>query len=750
MLRQWIGCLLLGFLSISVWAANGSFSVEQANKDFDAINIRLSTQNLNAQSLTQAVDQLQNLQEQASGCETSAAKSLAEINLGQSKNTAAQTADAVYLLNKKEAIIRRAANCRLFVIRAKEAIIAYNDTIAQMKTSRILTRGVPVWRYFDGKEHLWQALRSSFQLKALYASSGMERFTGVLAGLLLIFLLLGGVSGYYLRRKSRLWLALHPASKSPVALISYVSSRFAMPLLLLVILSSYLTIMFWNGSALPSLVLLSYALTGYCVYRMLIRSLFYPSSLVDGVLLQPGEVAVSLFKRLDMLGWLALCGFIIYYVITKDHLSQALVHVARTVLLTLFALNVIWITTLVNRVPSIAKLHQGVNYLISTLLIALLAAILLAEWLGYHALSQHLLMSLSLTLVGLLVAWCAIYLISYVLGLFESTEHGWQQWLRWHLGLKPHDNLPELLIVKAMLSVMVLCALVIYVLSFWGLSPNHVDNLSHSLLSGFKLVDIHIEPLHIAIGFLTFSIVTLFGRWLCAFIAHHHQFDGEKDTQVAVAAITGYVMFGVAFLLALLIAGVNFTGLAIIAGALSVGIGLGLQDIVNNFVSGIVLLLEKPIRPGDRIIIGQTEGFVKKVRIRSTQISTLTKTDVIVPNADLIKNQVTNYMFRDRFWRVTIKAGVAYGSDTALVKKLLLEVAAAHEDVVQETPNEPGVFFTLFGDSSLSFELWCVIRDVNKKFQVLSDLHFMVDESFRQHGVTIAFPQRDVHVKSKV
>src|SRR3990167_8592273 len=266
------------------------------------------------------------------------------------------------------------------------------------------------------------------------------------------------------------------------------------------------------------------------------------------------------------------------------------------------------------------------------------------------------------------------------------------------------------------------------------------------LMDGFKFVGIQIIPSRIILALIVFSVIFLVGLLIATSIARKHAFQGEEDTQIAISTITVYISFAIALLFSLLVTGVDFTGLAIIAGALSVGVGLGLQTIVNNFVSGLILLIEKPIKPGDRIVIGKTEGFVRKIRIRSTQIATLAKEDVIVPNADLVTQQVTNYMFRDRNARVTCTVGVAYGSDVKLVKKLLLDVAQKHDDVVHDTPNEPLVLFRQFGESSLQFELWSVIHDVNKKYVVVSDLNFAIDAAFRQHNITIAFPQRDVHI----
>ena len=175
-----------------------------------------------------------------------------------------------------------------------------------------------------------------------------------------------------------------------------------------------------------------------------------------------------------------------------------------------------------------------------------------------------------------------------------------------------------------------------------------------------------------------------------------------------------------------------------------------MQNIVNNFVSGLILLFERPIRSGDYIDVNGTEGFVRKVRIRATEIETLNRQHVIVPNSDLLSNHVTNWMLRDRFGRITVGVGVAYGSDTALVKKLILGVANAHELVMGEDQTQvphPLVWFADFSDSSLNFELKCFVRDVARRYAIASDLRFAIDQAFREHQVTIPFPQRDLWIR---
>jgi len=213
-----------------------------------------------------------------------------------------------------------------------------------------------------------------------------------------------------------------------------------------------------------------------------------------------------------------------------------------------------------------------------------------------------------------------------------------------------------------------------------------------------------------------------------------------------MAAILGYIGFAFAFIMALIIAGVNFTGLAIIAGALSVGIGFGLQTIVNNFVSGLVLLLERPIRIGDRIVVGTVEGYVRRINIRSTVIRTLERTDLVIPNADLVSGQVTNLVYRDTQERTSIFVGLAYGSDVDLAKQVLIDLACEHPEVINDDHIKPTVLFTEFADSCLTFELRVVIADVHNRPGIRSDLHFAIDKAFRKHNISMAFPQQDLHI----
>jgi potassium efflux system protein len=220
----------------------------------------------------------------------------------------------------------------------------------------------------------------------------------------------------------------------------------------------------------------------------------------------------------------------------------------------------------------------------------------------------------------------------------------------------------------------------------------------------------------------------------------------ETGVRVSIARLVHYVFIFIGFLLALLALGFEFTKLTIILSALGIGIGFGLQSIVNNLVSGLILLFERPVRVGDFIELGEKWAEIKKIGLRATTVQTFDQADVIIPNADLVANQVVNWTLSNRRVRLIVPVGVAYGSDVSLVMETLM--ASAKENSKIAVSPAPQVLFLNFGESALEFELRVWVLDADNRLVVSSELHQEIDRRFREAKIEISFPQQDLHLRS--
>ena len=220
----------------------------------------------------------------------------------------------------------------------------------------------------------------------------------------------------------------------------------------------------------------------------------------------------------------------------------------------------------------------------------------------------------------------------------------------------------------------------------------------------------------------------------------------DVGAQLAVGSITRYALLLVGLLIILQTVGINLTTLNVIAGAVGIGVGFGLQNIASNFISGLIILFERPIKVGDRIVVGDVEGDVTEIGARSTTVVTNNQIAIIVPNSMFVSEPVVNWKYNDPRVRFEIPVGVAYGSDVRLVERLLLEVAKENADVLKDPP--PDVCFSEFGDNSLNFVLrvWNQSH-VHRKLVLYSALNFAIYDKFKGHGVEIPFPQRVLHIR---
>jgi len=286
------------------------------------------------------------------------------------------------------------------------------------------------------------------------------------------------------------------------------------------------------------------------------------------------------------------------------------------------------------------------------------------------------------------------------------------------------------------------------ILAIWGVYSDLSTAVKGLLALGFT-----IGSQRVSVGLVMVSAGILYASFLASWIVQRLLTDGglakhrlEKGVRVSIASLARYALIFIGFLMAIFVLGFDFTNLTIMLSALGVGIGFGLQSVATNFISGLVLLFERPVRVDDFIELEGKWAKIKDIGLRATIVQTFDQADVIIPNADLVGNRVINWTLSNRSVRLIIPVGVAYGSDISLAMETLI-MCASKNSRVAKIP-EPQVLFLNFGEGSLDLELRVWVLDAAERLTVKSELHQEIDRQFREAEIEISFPQRDLHLRS--
>ena len=285
----------------------------------------------------------------------------------------------------------------------------------------------------------------------------------------------------------------------------------------------------------------------------------------------------------------------------------------------------------------------------------------------------------------------------------------------------------------------------LWLVQIWGVPSEDLLRWTQAALTGFEIGSITISVADIAFALLVFVVAMALTRLLQRGLLNHAlpQLTDNEGLHHSLSAAAGYLGLMIAIMLFVAALGINLESVALVAGALSVGIGFGLQNVVSNFVSGLILIVERPIKVGDWVLVGGNEGFVQNINFRATELQTFERASVIIPNAELISTPVVNMTYDNRLARVEVPLRVDYASDPERVREILLDCARAHEQVYKLP--EPFVLLRDFGESALLFELRCFIGEATYKPMVGSDLRFAILRALRAAGIGIPYPQRVVH-----
>ncbi|TDU30903.1 mechanosensitive ion channel-like protein [Panacagrimonas perspica] len=350
---------------------------------------------------------------------------------------------------------------------------------------------------------------------------------------------------------------------------------------------------------------------------------------------------------------------------------------------------------------------------------------------------------------GVFLSW----LVQWLAKSLNEGKHAWSRAVRQRMGVLPERRIGELRWV-ALTVLLALWPLLGYVLlRLWNL-----EELGHNFID--KLLDTGVKvgktttivPGKVLFGLMSFLLLVTFTRWFKRKLERDWlpMTQMEPSVRMSVATLYGYVTFVIAVLVGLSFAGLDLSKIALVAGALSVGIGFGLQNIVNNFVSGLILLFERPVRVGDFIKVGSTEGYVRQIRIRSTELENDDRISVIVPNSSLLQAEVQNWNYRNSLGRAVIGINVAHGSDADVVRTMMLEVANAHPQVFKTGERGdiggPSVVLKDITESSLRFEMGASVRNIHARGTVASDIRFELLRRIAAADPAVRFPQTSVWI----
>ena len=639
-------------------------------------------------------------------------------------------------------------NCSLTVVRSSRIIDLSNQLLNELTTELLSEKNEDI---FDAIATLPAQLK---QLPDLFFNDTViQRITNETLFLLILFLILGFSFGYFFGDQIKRIQYSDPFKSIDRSIILKLRALFKpfgrvqSPILFGSLgISAAIALSLSISPSDSWIIRLGLSPFLASILYLLINWITGPFSPADTDEKSVSDAARNLKQRLN---FLSLILIITYIVFGPEWLGSELASDQSLMRITLVSLMIFALIPVLNKSTSLF-MEDGQYGVIRFMGYSALALSFISELSGFHNLSSFVLNGFILTLFSTYFLWSLLALTENTVKWINGSTNLVGIRIRSAMDLTRDAGKSKLAIYQLFFDASFWIIYLSILIRVWDPTGTLVETLSSYATDGIPMGDIRVIPTNILAGIIAFTILAGLTGWVKRWIDKRwlRQITPDRGARDALVTVVGYTGFSISALVGLSISGVNITGIAVVAGALSVGIGFGLQAIANNFVSGIILLFERPIKAGDFVSVGDVEGFVRKISIRATEIETLDNQDMLIPNSELISGRVTNWVLHNPYGRLIVKIGVAYGSDIEKVAAILEDSANQHEQVISDgRASPPKALFMGFGDSSLDFELRVRITDIKRRYDVLSDLNFSINQRFASEKIVIPFPQRDLHIR---
>ena len=575
-------------------------------------------------------------------------------------------------------------NCSLTVVRSSRIIDLSNQLLNELTTELLSEKNEDI---FDAIATLPAQLK---QLPDLFFNDTViQRITNETLFLLILFLILGFSFGYFFGDQIKRIQYSDPFKSIDRSIILKLRALFKpfgrvqSPILFGSLgISAAIALSLSISPSDSWIIRLGLSPFLASILYLLINWITGPFSPADTDEKSVSDAARNLKQRLN---FLSLILIITYIVFGPEWLGSELASDQSLMRITLVSLMIFALIPVLNKSTSLF-MEDGQYGVIRFMGYSALALSFISELSGFHNLSSFVLNGFILTLFSTYFLWSLLALTENTVKWINGSTNLVGIRIRSAMDLTRDAGKSKLAIYQLFFDASFWIIYLSILIRVWDPTGTLVETLSSYATDGIPMGDIRVIPTNILAGIIAFTILAGLTGWVKRWIDKRwlRQITPDRGARDALVTVVGYTGFSISALVGLSISGVNITGIAVVAGALSVGIGFGLQAIANNFVSGIILLFERPIKAGDFVSVGDVEGFVRKISIRATEIETLDNQDMLIPNSELISGRVTNWVLHNPYGRLIVKIGVAYGSDIEKVAAILEDSANQHEQVISD------------------------------------------------------------------